>query len=97
MGIDIDSAMMVCVEFDELPDEIKEVECIYNWMDENGLDYASLWYDAGTEGMIIGKILDNNIYEKDFALWSDDMKEVFEEVRNKTKCEPTLTATQNVW
>jgi len=96
MGIDYSGMMIVGVHFDNLPEEIREQEDIYEWIDENGLDAANEWYDCGVDGLIIGKSMPD-VLEKDLEGWFFELKEAFHIVRTKLKVEPTLIGTQDIY
>lgn len=102
MGIDYSGMMIVGRDYENLPDEvISEVEDrfggnVYEWMEDNGLDFASLWYDAGTDGMIVG-ISVNDVKEKDLGDWFLKLKETFTKVREIIKVEPILYGTQHIY
>ena len=51
MGIDIDAKMIVGVYYDDLPDELtRDHDKLYDFIQDNNLNHASLWYDAQIEG-----------------------------------------------
>ena len=54
MGINYSAQLIVGAEFNALPESIRDVDDIYDWMDKHNLEYACSWYDSGREGMTIG-------------------------------------------
>jgi len=58
MGIDNSAKLIVGTHYDDLPEDMREqfneID-IYEWIDDSSdLTYASEWFDAGTEGMVVG-------------------------------------------
>ena len=102
MGIDYRGYMIVGRDYEDLPDEvITEIEekfddDIYEWMEANDLTHASLWYEAGTDGMIIG-ISVEDVYEHSLDDWFLKLKETFTKVREVIKVEPKLIGTQDIY
>ena len=102
MGIDYDGKMMIGVDYEDLPEEVlKEIEekfegDIYEFMEANELDSASLWYNADIDGMIIGKIIRATTkYELD--TWLEYVKKEFEEVESILKVKCMLLGTQDIY
>ena len=94
------SRMIVGVEYDDLSDELKELQDhIYEFVDNNGLTVAFQWYDCGLDGLILGKEIDNNISEENLDIWLLDVKQAFIEVKEilKLDSEVKLIATQDVY
>lgn len=96
MGIDYSGMMIIGVDYEELPEHIQEIEDIYEWADKEGLDIASLWYDAGTDGMIIGKSIED-VSEEDFDEWTIKVKQMFKEVELILGVKPKLIGTQDIY
>lgn len=99
MGIDIDAKMIVGVKYSDLPAELKKLSTndLYNFLEDNELEYASLWYDAEMEGWVIGRTVDNDVPEEDLDAWLNEVKEAFKEVQEILKTKPNLIATQHVY
>lgn len=99
MGIDIDAKMIVGVYYDDLPKELRELDDddLYDFIEDNELNHASLWYDAGMEGWIIGRTVNNDIPEANLDAWLLKVKEAFKEVQEILKVKPDLIATQHVY
>lgn len=99
MGIDIDAKMIVGVYYDELPKNLRELnyDDLYDFIEDNNLNYASLWYDSGMDGSIIGRTVNNDIPEQNLDSWLLKVKEAFKEVESILKVKPNLIATQHVW
>lgn len=94
------SRMIVGIEYDDLSDELKELqEDIYDLVDNNGLTVAFQWYDCGLDGLVLGKEIDNNISEDDLGCWLVTVKQAFKEVKKilKLDSEVKLIATQDVY
>lgn len=95
MGIDYSGMMIVGCDYHDLPEEVlteieeKFEDDVYEWIEENGLDYASEWYDAGIDGMIIG-ISVNDVEEEDLDIWFKNLKETFKKVESILKVKPKL-------
>ena len=98
MGIDIDAKMIVGVKYSDLPAELKKLSTddLYNFLEDNGLEYASLWYDAEIKGWIIGRTVENYISEEKLDTFVLKVKEAFKEVQEILKTKPNLIATQHV-
>ena len=100
MSITYTSRMIVGVDYDDLPEELKELqEDIYEFTEDNGLTTAFQWYDCGLEGLVLGKEIDNNISEEDLGCWLVTVKEAYKEVKNilKLDSEVKLIATQDIY
>ena len=98
MGIDIDAKMIVGVYYDDLPDELtRDHDKLYDFIEDNNLNHASLWYDSGMEGWIIGRTVNNDVPEENLDAWLIKVKEAFKEVKDILKVKPDLIATQHVW
>ena len=94
------SRMIVGVEYNDLPEELKELEDnIYEFTDNNGLTVAFQWYDCGLDGLVLGKEIDNNISEENLDIWLLDVKQAFIEVKEilKLDSEVKLIATQDIY
>ena len=98
MWIDIDAKMIVGVYYDDLPAELKKLSTddLYNFLEDNELEYASLWYDAEIKSWIIGRTVNNNVPEEDLDAWLIKVKEAFKEVKDILKVNPDLISTQHV-
>ena len=98
MGIDIDAKMIVGVKYSDLPAELKKLSTddLYNFLEDNELEYASLWYDAEIKSWIIGRTVENYISEEKLDTFVLKVKEAFKEVQEILKTKPNLIATQHV-
>lgn len=102
MGIDYSGMMIVGVDYDELPEEVlAEIEekfdgDVYEFKEHYGLDNASLWYDSGTDGMIIGKQVED-VFKEDLDKWVKKLKKTFDEVESILKVKCKLIGTQDIW
>ena len=98
MRIDIDAKMIVGVKYSDLPAELKKLSTddLYNFLEDNELEYASLWYDSGMEGWIIGRTVNNDVPEEKLDTFVIKLKEAFKEVQEILKVNPYLIATQHV-
>lgn len=68
--------MMVGVYYNDLPDELtSDHDKLYDFIEDNSLNYASLWYDSGMEGRIIGRIINNDIPEQNLDSWLVTVKQ----------------------
>lgn len=99
MGIDIDAKMIVGVYYDDLPKELRKLDYddLYDFIEDNNLNHASLWYDSGVDGMLIGRTVNNDVPEENLDAWLIKVKEAFKEVKDILKVKPDLIATQHVW
>ena len=99
MGVDIDAKMIVGVYYDDLPKELRELDDddLYDFIENNGLNTASLYYDSGIDGKIIGRTVNNDVPEEDLGCWLVTVKQAFKEVESILKVKPNLIATQHVW
>jgi hypothetical protein len=67
---------MVGVYYNDLPDELtSDHDKLYDFIEDNSLNYASLWYDSGMEGRIIGRIINNDIPEQNLDSWLVTVKQ----------------------
>ena len=97
MGIDYTGLMIIGVDYDELPEQIKEDnEDIWQWADDQGFYVASLWFDAGTDGMIIGIQVSDCEYE-DLDNWFDTVKQGFADFESIVGIKPRLIGTQDIY
>lgn len=102
MGIDYSGMMIVGVDYEELPDEVSEEieekfdDDVYGFIEHYILDTASLWYDSGTDGMIIGKQVED-VFKEDLDKWVEKLKKTFDEVESILKVKPKLIGTQDIW
>ena len=69
---------------------------LYDFIEDNNLNHASLWYDSGMEGWIIGRTVNNDVPEENLDAWLIKVKEAFKEVKDILKVSPDLIATQHV-
>ena len=100
MGTTYTSRMMVGVDYEDLPEELKELEDgIYDFAENNGLTVAFQWYDCGIEGLAIGKEIDNYVSEEDLDCWLVTVKEAFKEVKRilKLDSEVKLISTLDIY
>ena len=94
------SRMIVGVEYDDLSEELKELQDdIYEFTENNGLTVAFQQYDCGLDGLVLGKEIDNYISEENIDIWLLDVKQAFIEVQRilKLDSEVKLIATQDVY
>jgi hypothetical protein len=54
MGIDYSAKLMVGVHFGDLPEELQEIEDIWEWAEENGIELAAAYFDADEYGQFVG-------------------------------------------
>ena len=73
-------------------------EEFYEWYEGEDMSCYSMWYDACSEGQIIGyKIKDINPLSDEFNNWLEDVKTKAEKFKQLTGLEPELIGMQNVW
>ena len=105
MGIDINGGMIVGATGSELsvPEDFvseytpDEVASLYEWAEEVGLDYYSLWYDAGDEGRVYGFIIKSNWSRFELGKLVSEVERLMDEFEDITGVEATLYGIQNVW
>ena len=97
MGIYTSSYMLVGVPYRELPTEIKDKgKGLYEYIEENGLDIMSIYYDCDIEYTIIGSTVENMIDILNIDIWVKQIKEVALEIEQILKVKPKLIATHNI-
>ena len=97
MGIGYSSMMLVGCHFNDLPEEIRELDDIHQFIDDNGLARASEWYDAGTDGMLLGIEVDSTVEYAGLDAFREEVEAAFKVARELLKVEPKLIATQDIW
>jgi hypothetical protein len=95
MGIDIDSKMIVGVRADEI--NVDGTQCPMEYAEIHELDYASEWFDADTDGIIIGIQVQNHVWESGLEAFMVEVKDAMNEMRKHTSVEPLLIGMQHVW
>lgn len=105
MGIDINGGMIVGAMGDELsvPEDFAseyspdEEALLYEWAEEVGLDYYSMWYDAGDEGRVYGFTIKSNWPRFDLNKMVSEVERLMDEFEEITGVEAKLYGMQNVW
>ena len=99
MSITYTARMIVGVHYNDLPEELKELEDdIYDFVENNGLTVCLRWYDCGLEGLVIGKEINNYVSEEDLSSWLVTVNGAFKEVKTILKLdEVKILASQDIY
>ena len=68
----------------------------YEWIEENGLDTMSPYYDCGLEDSYIGFCVDDVPVSEITEEWMDDVKEFSEKFEKLFKVPARLIGTQDI-
>lgn len=97
MGINIDGGMIVgCrandIEFGD------DYDCATDYAENNNLDYYSLWFDAGDDGIVLGYCVEDvDPLSESFDEWIKMVKSKAEKFKELTGCNAKLIGMQDVW
>jgi len=112
MGIDVGGGMIIGADCDSVIESVKVniddcemygtegnyFEEFYEWDGEVGMSCYSYWYDAGSDGQVIGFTMnDIETLSDDFEDWVVDVKERSLKFKELTGVEPKLIGMQDVW
>lgn len=98
MGIDISGGMIVGLPVDSIEYDDEEFKCPWGFAEEYGMEVFSLWYDAGSEGQVIGfTVPDIEVLSKGFEDWVLDVKHKALKFETITDQKAELIGIQNVW
>lgn len=97
MGINIDGGMIIGSLGGDLsvPEGFEGDLC--EWLEEDGIEYFSLHYDAGYEDSIYGFILDNEVGVEFLDDWLAGVKRKAAEFEKITGVKAKLFGSQSVW
>lgn len=95
MGIDYSSMMIVGVRADKIP--LKDGEDLYDFVQEHGLENCAEHFDADIDSRIVGYKCPNNVSFQDLDSFLEEVKPLFDKLRQLTGCEPHLIATQDIY
>jgi hypothetical protein len=88
--------MMVGVHYDDLPEELKELDDIYKFTEDNDMDTAFEWQDCGYEGLIIGADIPNTKQE-DFEKFIEYVNEQYTRINTILGVESKLLGTADIY
>jgi len=101
MGIDYDGGIIVGRHLEDCNLDLEDEKYdkygdIHEFLEDNGLDFMSQWYDAGEDGMIVGyKISDVSEDEmEDFII---KVSESFTKFEKLFGVKAHLMGTQDIW
>lgn len=100
MGIDIGCCLIVGVPGDDLDNEdILGEKGLYDYVDDNDLDYSSPWYDAGCREGIVGiKVITTGNYTSiDVQHLMFAIEHARKQFKELTGMEPSLYLSNNVY
>lgn len=100
MGIDIDSKLLVGLQYEDFPEELIDyIEETYDgnineWAEEEELESASPWYDAGSDQCFYGFDIINCGFVPTVITQMQNAAHKFEQ---RFKCKPKVYGGCHVW
>ena len=98
MGIDISGGMIVGSEAENISYDEEQYEEVWEFADAHNLSCYSKWYDAGSEGQVLGFTVDDvDPLSPEFESWVKDVKDKAHKFYQLTGIKAELIGMQNVW
>jgi len=95
MGIDIGGSMLVGALGDSL--NIPEDEDFFEWIEESGLTYLSLYYDSPLEDKYFGFIVEDIPVKEMDEVWFKKITDLATKFEDITGVKAYLIGSQDVW
>jgi hypothetical protein len=95
MGIDYSGGMIVGAHAEDI--DFPDVDSIYEWIEDNGLDTMSEYYDADIDQQYIGFCVDDIAVEDIEKGWLVNVKNKAKEFEALTGTKAKLIGTQDIW
>ena len=96
MGVDIDG----CMVLGESITKIKlspDIDDVGEWVDDNGMDTISPWYDSGPDNWVIGFRIKDVPVSKIDEKWLEDIRTKASKFEKLTGTKARLIGMQDVW
>ena len=99
MGIDYSGRMVVgeVLEETKIYQKENDVECWYDWHDENGMEMCAPYFDADVEYCTVGFEIDDIPVDDIDEVWLKDIRDKAKKFEELTGTKARLIGTQDIF